>query len=303
MDPELDGRLRAAAFAYLNRLAGGSGGLVTRRQLEAFQFEGQTVRLVAPRQGIWRPRFLDRALSILTTYSPDPARRPYEDVVGPDGYLRYKWRGTAPDHADNVGLRRAMTDRVPLIWLRGVGAGGYVAEYPIWIADEEPEQQQFVVAFDDVQLAGWNRDLAAQPFAPARRYAERVVRTRVHQDRFRGEVLVAYARACALCRLRHTQILDAAHIRRDAQGGEPIVPNGIAMCALHHRAFDANLLGIDPRHRIEIRDDVLGEPDGPTLTYALQGLHGEVLSLPRRRAEQPRADLLEERYEEFRAAG
>ncbi len=75
------------------------------------------------------------------------------------------------------------------------------------------------------------------------------------------------------------------------------------MCAIHHRAFDANILGITPRYGIEIRRDVLEEPDGPTLEHTLQGLHGELLILPRRRAERPLPVLLEERYEEFRAAG
>ena len=303
MDADLDARLRAQAFAYLDRVAGGSGGLASRTQLESFEFEGRPVRLIAPQQGIWRPRFLDQALSILTTYAADPTRRPYDDHEGPDHYLRYKWRGTDPGHADNVGLRRAMEDRIPLIRLLGVGPGQYVAQYPIWLADEEPEQHQFVVALDELQLAGWDRSLAEQPFAPARRYAERLVKTRVHQDRFRGQVLVAYQRACALCRLRHAELLDAAHIRSDARGGEPIVPNGIAMCAIHHRAFDANILGIDPGHRIEVNRAVLTEHDGPTLQHALQGLHGETITLPRRRLERPRADLLEERYEEFRAAG
>jgi putative restriction endonuclease len=302
VDADLDGRLRAAALAYLDGLVARSGGLVTRAELESFTFDGRRVPLIARQRGIHKLTELPGALSILTTYSPDPARRPYEDDLGPDGFPRYKWRGTDPGFYDNVALRYVMEHDLPLIWFVGVAPGVFDPRYPVWLAGEEPEQHQFVVALER-DLRGWRPDLAALPHDPVRRYAEHVVRTRLHQPIFRDRVLLAYDRQCALCRLRHTPILDAAHIRRDAQGGEPIVPNGIAMCALHHRAFDANLLGIDPRHRIEIRGDVLGEPDGPTLTYALQGLHGEVLSLPRRRAERPRGDLLEERYEEFRAAG
>jgi putative restriction endonuclease len=74
------------------------------------------------------------------------------------------------------------------------------------------------------------------------------------------------------------------------------------MCAIHHRAFDAQVLGLRPDHRIEIRTDVLQEHDGPTLQHALQELHGKSFTLPRHRAERPRPDLLEERYERFRAA-
>jgi putative restriction endonuclease len=75
------------------------------------------------------------------------------------------------------------------------------------------------------------------------------------------------------------------------------------MCAIHHRAFDAHVLGVSPDYRVEIRPDVLREIDGPTLRHALQGLHGELLTLPKRRAERPSQELLEERYERFRAAG
>ena len=300
---DFDGRFRGAAFAYLDEVIRHSGGLVTRQQLEAFTFEGRRVPLIARQRGIWKPSEFDSALSILTTYSPSPEKRPYEDEPGVDGYLRYKWRGTDGSHYDNRALRHALATETPLIWFRGLAPGVFAAHYPVWIAHEEPQLHQFVLALDESQLVGWRPGLEAEPFAPARRYAEHVVRTRLHQPVFRSRVLLAYERRCALCRLRHAELLEAAHIRRDSQGGEPIVPNGIAMCAIHHRAFDANILGVDPKHQVHIRRDVLAELDGPTLQHALQGLHGEVLTLPKRRAEHPRSDLLEERYEEFRAAG
>ena len=78
--------------------------------------------------------------------------------------------------------------------------------------------------------------------------------------------------------------------------------NGLAMCAIHHRAFDADVLTVRPDYRIEISPKVLKERDGPTLRYALQGLHGEAISLPRHRVEHPDRELLEERFERFRAA-
>jgi putative restriction endonuclease len=81
-----------------------------------------------------------------------------------------------------------------------------------------------------------------------------------------------------------------------------VVPNGLAMCAIHHRAFDANVLGLRPDHRVEVRADVLTEQDGPTLRHALQGMHGELIRLPVKRSEWPDNVLLEERYERFRSA-
>lgn len=74
------------------------------------------------------------------------------------------------------------------------------------------------------------------------------------------------------------------------------------MCSIHHGAFDHSLLGIRPDYRIEVRADVLAEVDGPTLRHVLQAVHGESIEFPRERAARPAADLLEARYERFRAA-
>ena len=113
---------------------------------------------------------------------------------------------------------------------------------------------------------------------------------------------MAYNSQCALCRLRHPELLDAAHIREDSDGGEPVIPNGVAMCAIHHRAFDTDVIGIRPDHVIEVRPDVLDETDGPTLQHALQAIHGVEMTLPSDRAAWPAENLLEERFDRFRAA-
>jgi putative restriction endonuclease len=298
---DIGARLRGAAFAYLDEIKRRSGGFVTWRDLQAFTFDGRRIPLITQR-GIRTISGLAGAISIFTTYSPDPERRPYDDELGVDDFPRYKWRGDDPDHYDNVALRHSMGAGHDLIWFVGVARGVYEARYPVWLVAEEPTEQQFVVALDE-DLRTWRPGLEHDPHAPIRRLAERIVQVRLHQPVFRKRVLVAYEQTCALCRLRQLPLLDAAHIRPERRGGEPIVPNGIAMCAIHHRAFDANILGVDPRFRIYIRSDVLTELDGPTLEHALQGLHGGVLTLPRRLAERPRMDLLEERFEEFRAAG
>ena len=191
----------------------------------------------------------------------------------------------------------------PLMWFVGVAPGIYEPHCPVWLVEEEPTHHQFVVAIDDSARVWWRPGLAAaSAFDPVRRYAERLVRERLHQRLFRSRVLVAYEQQCALCRLRHPPLLDAAHIRTDAQGGEPVVTNGVAMCAIHHRAFDAHVLTVRPDYRIEISPRVLEERDGPTLQHALQALHEQSITLPRHRADRPDRDLLAERLERFRAA-
>jgi putative restriction endonuclease len=254
-------------------------------------------------RGIRKPRMLDAALSFRTVFAARPDQRPYADERGLDGYQRYKWRGTETDHPENAALRAAMVRRLPLIWFQGIAPGMYLPVFPVWLVDEEPAQHQFVVALDLEQMHAWGETNSAVVVELRRAYADRVVRERLHQPVFRAQVLAAYANRCALCRLRHHELLDAAHIRGDSAGGEPVVTNGIAMCKIHHAAFDNHLMTVRSDYEIEVRRDVLAEDDGPTLRFALQGLHGDAIELPRQRAARPNRDLLDERYEQFRQAG
>lgn len=299
-----DDRLRSAAFAYLDGLTNTTGGVVSYKDLETFEFEGRRIALIQRMRGIRKVSGLDAALSILTTYVARPQDRPYDDGIGPDGYQRYKWRGTDNNAYDNVALRFAMKENKPLMWFLGMSPGLYMPVYPVWLVGEEPAEHQFVVALEDDMREQWtDRVFHPADLALRRQYAEATVMRRLHQPAFRIRVLSAYGGSCALCRLRHPELLDAAHIKEDSDGGEPVVPNGVAMCAIHHRAFDANVLGIRPDYVVQIREDVLEEHDGPTLRHALQGVHGEKIVLPRQRGAHPDPNLLEERFERFRKAG
>ena len=300
---DFDERVRSSALAYLRVVQDRTGGPVRREDVTDFRIDGQRIALMDPQRGIRKPRQLDAALSIRTVFSMDPERRPYDDERGRDGYLRYKWRGTDANHAENVALRRAMQANLPLIWFQGIATGLYLPVAPVWFVDEEPSDHQFVVAFDETQRDAWDRTNDAHVVDLRREYADRVVRERLHQPVFRQQVLAAYENRCALCRLRHRELLDAAHILSDAKGGEPVVTNGIAMCKIHHAAFDNRFMAIRPSYEIEVRADVLAEEDGPTLKHALQGLHRQRIDIPRRRAMRPSPVLLEERYEEFLRAG
>lgn len=300
---ELDARFRAAAFAYVRGLLDAHGGLVTRQQLEAFEFEGRRAPLIERQRGIRKISWLDAAISILTTYVSDPRKAPYEDAVGADSHFRYKWQGTDPNAFDNRALRLAKERGLQLMWFQGVQPGVYEVDF-VWLVDEEREHHQFVLALDDLQREMWGTEPWKGPDqALQREYADRMVRQRKHQRGFRVRVLAAYANQCALCRLQHVPLLDAAHIKEDKDGGEPIVPNGIAMCAIHHRAFDADVLGIRPDFIVQVQPQVLLEKDGPTLQHALQGVHGVRLQLPRQAAARPDALLLEERFSRFLKAG
>lgn len=103
--------------------------------------------------------------------------------------------------------------------------------------------------------------------------------------------------------MRHHELLDAAHITPDREPeGEPVVSNGLALCKLHHAAFDGFFFAVRPDHVIEVRPSVLAETDGPMLVVGLQQIHGQRIHLPTRRIDLPDPDRLARRYEEFRQA-
>lgn len=136
-----------------------------------------------------------------------------------------------------------------------------------------------------------------------REYATRAVMARLHQQQFRRRVLNAYREQCAVCRIRHVALLDAAHILADRHPlGEPVVSNGLGLCKIHHSAYDCDILGVDPDSRVHIRGDVLEEKDGPMLLHGLQELHGTKLALPRKPELKPNRDFLAERFARFAAA-
>ncbi|MGO8942440.1 MAG: HNH endonuclease [Syntrophobacteraceae bacterium] len=292
--------IRLATFAWLAVQTAALGDVLPRELLQkGFEFQGERVPLVAP-QGIFKPRIMDLPLSIATI-----PHGPYRDAFASDGLLAYKYRGTDLSHPDNEGLRRAMAMKVPLVYLHGIVAGKYLAVWPVYIVGDDPSSFTFHVAVDDAAyLPQSNERAVADDTVVARRaYVTATVRVRLHQRSFREKVIAAYRSQCSLCRLRHQELLDAAHIIPDPEPeGEPSVSNGIALCKLHHAAFDSFILGVSPDYRVHVRRDVLNEHDGPILRYGLQELHGIKLILPASTAKWPNRDALEWRFERFRGA-
>lgn len=137
-----------------------------------------------------------------------------------------------------------------------------------------------------------------------RRWATRETEVRLHQRVFRSMVMLAYNTTCAVCSLRHSSLLDAAHIVEDRHAlGVAAVRNGLSLCKIHHAAYDAGILGISPELTIHIRADILDEIDGPLLEYGIKGLHGQKVSvLPERRGDRPDPQLLDWRYQRFLSA-
>ncbi len=237
----------------------------------------------------------------MLTPVPKRGARPYDDNQGPDGLHRYKLRRDQRGTAENESLRAALFDRVPLIWFVGVAPSLFNVIAPVYLIGEERLDDQFVLALTPDQL---DVDVDSPMEATLRRYLLAETKRRLHQPLFASKVMLAYDESCAVCALRHRELLDAAHIIPDGDDlGLPIVPNGLALCKIHHAAYDQNILGIRPDCVVEIHHRLLDEIDGPMLRHGLQQHHGQsLMRIPQRRIDRPDAERLSIRYRQFLAA-
>jgi putative restriction endonuclease len=297
---DIDLQVRLAAFYWLTEQVNLHGDVLPRKLLEqGFEFQGQRIPLVAP-QGIFKPQMLDLPLSITTA-----PKGPYDDYFGKNNFLIYRYRGTDPIHRDNVGLRRVFELKRPLVYLHGIEPGKYLATYPVYIIGDDPSSLTFKVAVDDAvptfEYAKTRVSRQIAEVSDARHaYLTATVKVRLFQRAFREKVLDAYRSQCAFCRLKHRELLDAAHIIPDnVSESKMTIDNGISLCKLHHAAYDSFILGVTPDYIIRVREDVLEEEDGPVLQHGLKGLHNTKLILPSLKNHYPSREALEWRYSRF----
>jgi putative restriction endonuclease len=294
-----DDDIRSSCFAALEVLSAKHGMEVpyVGGLDQGFAFRGRRVPFLNYQKGIYRAAAQrgPAALSVNTSY-----KSPYSDEETPDGFV-YAYRAGAIDQPDNRALRAAHTVQAPIVYFVGTRPGWYRPEWPVFVAEDRVEQRAVLLTTGRMIGPYDDRDwiLPAEPIE--RRYAVRETRVRLHQARFRGRVLPAYAHQCTICRLKETRLLDAAHIVSDAdEAGEPTVTNGLSLCSIHHRAFGEDLVGVSPDYVVEVHPRLRDEEDGPMLAL-LQGAHGESILVPRRTALRPDRELLAQRFERFRA--
>jgi putative restriction endonuclease len=182
----------------------------------------------------------------------------------------------------------------PILYFLGVAPSRYTLIWPTYIAGWSATDNKAQLAFG----APASTSIGAAPTAPERRYALRLVRQRLHQTTFREAVLTAYGGRCAISGLPEPRLLDAAHIIGDADVnlGQPLLTNGLPLSKLHHAAFDANLIGIDPDLRIHISEALLSMHDGPLFEQGIKAVAGRTIRLPARERDYPDPDRLAERF-------
>lgn len=301
--PDLDTHLRLAAFEHVRGLNETHDHLTAVEFKPGFLFRGDRVPLVNPQRGIFKPQQMQFLLSIKTVFPKPGGKVWYDDqrvvhrqIFLGDETIDYAFMGKDPDAADNRWLKEAYENQIPVIYFLGIAPGRYQALLPTFISGWDAQALTARVTF------GPNPETLAPPAdSLERRYALRTVKQRLHQATFRAAVIAAYGGRCALSGLPEALLLDAAHIIADKDDllGQPLVTNGIPLSKIHHAAFDAHLIGIDPDFRMHVSDRLLCQNDGPMLN-ALKGLNRQPIILPKRIKDQPDRNRLALRFERFK---
>ncbi|MFB7943399.1 HNH endonuclease [Kitasatospora phosalacinea] len=189
----------------------------------------------------------------------------YPDDLSESGALYHypSTRKPGRDLSEVNATKAAATLRLPLFVITQYGdlRGVHLA----WVEGWEDKSSLFLVSFGEtppVQLLDHDRS-EEQPFqleGNRRRRRSGTVAVRPDQARFKLEVFQRYGPRCPLSGLAVPQMIEAAHLRGDADGGTSDARNGLPMNAALHRAFDAHLFAINP-------DTLTAEarPDGPSL--------------------------------------
>ncbi len=294
MDTQVETALRLRIIEWVQRQAELNGGFLHRHELLSHRIDGFDLPVIDYSRGIRNPQNFSSTLSIVAS-----ANGPYDDAESDDGLLHYAYRDGDPWGGDNRKLRNAISTGQPLILFRKEVKNIYTPVAPVYVVDDVPEERAFLIALDEsFTFMPDPRNLSV----PQREYAVRLAKQRLHQPAFRTRVLIAYEVQCAVCQLKRGSLLDAAHIISDSdERGVPTVNNGLALCKIHHAAYDQNLMGITPNYTVEIDRELLAEIDGPMLKHGLQEMHGRTISMPSRAADRPDRELLAWRYEKMSA--
>lgn len=130
---------------------------------------------------------------------------------------------------------------------------------------------------------------------PERRKVIATIVRRYRAADFRKRVLGAYEHKCAMCGIQ-LELIDAAHILPVASDeSTDQTNNGVALCKLHHAAFDRNLISFDERFRIEVSEREVGRlaqiARGGGIEEFRSGLKAALI-LPNDRRDYPTTEII-----------
>jgi hypothetical protein len=169
-----------------------------------------------------------------------------------------------------LGLPLIVVSSSPQAAMRNVHLG--------WVEGWDDTAQVFLITFGEAPPPPlWPEAVETQPFSlvDPQEPGTREAMARPGQQRFKFLVFQRYGLCCAVCDFSLMEALDAAHLRPKHARGSDDPWNGLVLCAVHHRAFDAGLFAVEP-HTLRL----CCRPSGPD-THALRFRHVSFTYLPR----------------------
>jgi putative restriction endonuclease len=308
MKAQYDDELRQALFAHIDSLVARYGELLPHRALTIpFTFEEKSFRPLQ-QAGIFKPSSLglDGAALVLLSSLDGP----YDDQNDLESdIIQYRYQGDKGDEDNyfNRSLRQALIQRKPILYLWGFGNNEYLPLYPAYIINDHRQQRYVDVVIGNRTLeyrVGADEGETSKFVDAVRAYSTVQAKRRLHQAGFKKIVMQAYKSRCAMCSLNLPGLVDAAHIIPDSEPlGDPIVPNGLALCKIHHSAFDSKIIGVDPTYHIHVKENVLNQVDGPMLYHGIQQLQGKTIDVPSKKQLRPDPERLKVVWNGFLASG
>jgi putative restriction endonuclease len=288
-----EGRIRLDAIQYVRTLRD-RWVAVPAAELRNFVTDGRHVHLKG-QQGIFKPAEMSDPLSITSTIDSS-----YADETSVQGSrVLYDFAPRSREH-ENDGLKRCAEAELPLIYFlqtKRKPNPEYIVFAPVFVVGWDDGTRRFLVELAEQSVIAAEKPTAREMELPAleslrrpealfdakpltKSYVPTTVQRRLHQARFRNDVLAVYSERCAVCVLRVRPLLDAAHVVADREPTPQIVINeGLALCATHHRAFDANIIRYDSTYmiRVELPERA---PVGDGERSMLLAFDGKLMSLP-----------------------
>lgn len=213
-------------------------------------------------------------------------------------------------HSPSIQLRQAALDRAAVhdfaVHSKGSGElaiafrpdflGAYATNLEsLHACGQAPQEANSLDAIGRSPESVEDEDMVQQ-FAEPRHRAVLSVRRSLRESGFRRRVLTAYGQRCAMCGIQ-LRLLDGAHILPAAHpDSTDETCNGIALCALHHRAFDRAFVAFDPKFRVHVSESMatkLEEDDKAGGLANFRSALRPVLGLPPDRKDRPAPHFVE----------
>lgn len=217
---------------------------------------------------------LDDLIARVRKYRPIPGALPLDAQIGCILLRDVRF-------FDERSLIRAPDDfHANVVQGKGYDLDTLPADHPVLLAAAELAMPGLVLPNPTLP---W--ELRSRMFGDARLHIPRL-----GQQAFKAVIAANYHHRCAITGDKVRPVLEAAHIRPVAEGGEHRSDNGMLLRSDIHILFDRGYVGVDSRRRLQVSPLLREEFGNGDLLYAKQGSE---IALPERRADRPNVQYLE----------